>query len=1539
MGKSGIQKALKVTAWILGVFLALDMLIVGLLFVPSIQTFVVQKVTDGLKQSLGLDLTIGNVRITPTLKLVVHEVTIKDLHDENMIYAGTVKGRLRGLSIKPFKLRLSDVSIDKPDVVVRFYQGDSAVNISVWAKQFKTDKKEKSPFLLSSNSVEITNGRFAYINDSIRTVFDTSDHPDIDYAFLELTDLNLSGRDFQIIDDDVSMQLKKLAIRQYGGFELLDGSGDFRICKTNLTLHNLKLRTPRSDLDLDLRFLYDNWTSYGEFIDSIRIAANIRPSTLSMVDIVSFAPKIRGMDEVFHLQADSVDGTIADFRVRNMKANWLDHNLVQGDFAFRNISDFLNATFDVTLDSTVFHLPDLAQFSLPKGKTIPSSKILNKVGTTTVSGTFRGELDDFKAKLTAATGLGTVKADVSTDSHEGKMHLNGNVASDNFNLAKLIDDHRSFGTCHLDANVEGHTASTGFTAENLKSLQAHLDANIRRFPLFGYPLQSIHVEGDYQEGLYNATLRADDPNLQCDVIAQLDNTQSVPFLQGSVDLQDFAGGNIGKMLPLVDTANATGVFKIISILQHNPNLHLSFDHFQIAMHGHNLDDCNGFLGCDNIQLTFNEENFSNERLRLTTFNKEGWHKYILASNIASATFESTYTLASIKDTLQNIAHNFFPTLISAVEKQKSSVNESDNSLSNGYLKLNVSTYDTRNITKLFYPNLLIAPNSTVDLDIRDNHIDDRVEVDLPFFGIRQKVRLHHFHLTGHTTDPTKLDLSVRGDSVIVHAGKASILFDRVNVRGDVANDIVRYNLSWHNSFNAEQNVSELSGDINIGQADNIVFHLDTSKIYLKDYECHFNDQNVIRIQPNHYTVDNLLFYTQGSSISVNGDYDTRDSSRLKMAAKNVNISLINPLLSGISFGGELSADLNLMHRNGNRLIFGKIITDELNMNGSRLGDLFLVAGLNNENAVRFSGGLFNSSEKRLDYEYLRSFSIRDFREEKRIVANITGNYENKKFMTEAVFDTLQIDFLQPFLSSFSDILTGNASGNISFIASPDSTYLSGKAHVIDANMGISMLGTRYRILNQDIFFDPEGIYFRDVQVLDKDNNTASLTGSVKHKMFKNIRLDLNLNTDRLLAINTPHTTTALFYGTGYVKGDVSITGTESLISIKGPNIQTLNGTKFYLQVTSASSASETGYIHFVPRYDTVKKEQETESKKGADIRLDFTFNVTNESEVILQLDAIGGTVDARADGQFQLIYDTRDNVYLYGGLLMHSGDIKISLLDVVNSKFTLVPGGTINFDGPIESITVNMSAYKTSKTSLSNIVPAEYLPSGNTDVNSYIYLNGPLMLHIEPTFGFELPNSSNEVRNLFYTAIDTQNKENMTKQFAYFLVTNTFMPENMFASDASTGISGMSLLSNVINNLIGNVIDSKRGGFGFTYNEATEKTSAEYGVKANANLMNDRILMTTSFGYYDNRAVTNAYQNIYGNLSVEYLINPAGTWRVKAYTRIGERDDYYYLDDNFNNYVAGVALMYNQDFDSPRRNRQKHVKKSKKQPTSSKNEQ
>ena len=201
------------------------------------------------------------------------------------------------------------------------------------------------------------------------------------------------------------------------------------------------------------------------------------------------------------------------------------------------------------------------------------------------------------------------------------------------------------------------------------------------------------------------------------------------------------------------------------------------------------------------------------------------------------------------------------------------------------------------------------------------------------------------------------------------------------------------------------------------------------------------------------------------------------------------------------------------------------------------------------------------------------------------------------------------------------------------------------------------------------------------------------------------------------------------------------------------------------------------------------------------------------------------------------------------------------------------------------------------------------------------------MQRIEPTFSFELPHSQEELSNLFFTAIDTTNTENLTKQFAYFLVTNNFLP-NSSASADRYGSGGINMFRNIVNNMIGNLIASKNVSFGITYNQESQTTSAEYGITGSANLLNNRMTMETSIGYYDNKNQSNA-NNMYGDFTVEYSINPQGTWKVKAYTYLGQHEEDYILHNDQFNYTAGVALAFKQDFNTKRRRPKSATKKNK----------
>ncbi len=1521
MGGKISKKIGKIILWMLIGFIGLDLLIVGLLFVPPIQQFVVNKVTQVLTDKWGAEISMKDVYLTPTLKLVAHDFRIQDLHHNDMIFVGTTKGRLTGISLDPFKLKFGKIHLDHGNVVLRTYSGEDSVNISLWAKVFP--KKEKpNPFVLTSKNLVLTNSRFVLINDDKRVVFDTTGHPDIDYAYFELNDINWDADNFKVETHGfttVAADFKHLAFKQYGGFVMDDASGDFSICDTALIFNKLKAKTADSKLDLDLKFAYNNWQTLGKFTDSVLITANIRPSLLAMADVAGFAPAIRGMDETFFLRADRVRGTVNDFRIINLNAGWGMFTRLNGDIAMRDITDFKNAYFNLQIDSSTVCVPDLTRFTLPGGKTIPIPAVLNNLGNTGLRLSFIGDLTDFNANLNANSAIGSAALTLySFVDRQGSIQLKGHVSSPDLNLAKLTNSPKVLGYSWFDFDVDGNMASSKLTAENLKTLTAHLNGTIQRIDLFRYPLRNINVSADYKDRFYNGTVSIHDPHLKCDILAQLDQTEQSPSLQGNISLQNLDISDIAHKLAPIDSSKASGFDRLLYNAQQSSDVKLSFDNFMVALNGSSLDNVNGYLGCDNILFKNNKNDLANERLRLTAINRENFHKFILSSNIANASLESTYPITAVTDSIKNIVQLYFPDLLSK-SVERSVVAHSVDSSRRGYIKAHVTTYNTRNLIRLFNPDLFIASNSEISLDMGSDGNEDHITANIPFIGIRQKLALYHLSLDGHANGERAFDLNLRFDSTIIVTGSSRIPFDKIDINTHIIDDTVNYNIAWINRFNHDtSSQSLLSGMVSIDNLDDISLNIRNSAIYLNDHKWAFNEGNAIHFKKDSIVVHDLILSDdQKRGLQADGSYSAKKPSNMHLKINDIDIEMLNPVLKGMEMRGLLSADFTLRNFRNRLITYGKAMVNDFEFNQDAIGDIFALAALDTTGAIRFTGGIFQES-RLLDAQELATFDVRHFIQSQERTANIEGSYkpEKRSLTIHTKFDSLSAGFLSPFLASFSDYIKGKASGNLSIYASPTSSYFDGTVHVLDADMSISPLGTNYLVHDQDIFFNKEGIFFKHMQLKDIDGNIGYMDGSIRHNFFRDMKLNLTILSDRIMVLNTPKDPTTVFYGKGYVSGKIQITGDEDEILFSGKNLQTLTGSHITLQVSSSNSASQSGIIHFKPKTvdDNVAATETEPDDSKANIVLDFTFDVKNDAIITLFLETIGGTLNARADGRFQLVYNNHEeDLNLYGNIALHSGDMKIALYNIINSRLSLVPGGTIHFDGPLDNMVVNISACKSTKTSLANIVPASYNIGNSTNVNAYMHLNGHIMQKFEPSFSFELPNSNEETRNIFYNAIDTTNHENVTKQFAYYLVSNSFMTTDIGSSNS--GLSLAHVMRNMLNSMLSELMENQKGSFGITYNPETDNTVAEYGLTANASLLNDRMTLETSIGYYDDNK-RSAANNMYGDLTLQYSLNKEGTWKVKAYTNIGERNEMFYLHDNQINYVAGVALAFKQEFNS-----------------------
>ena len=89
-------------------------------------------------------------------------------------------------------------------------------------------------------------------------------------------------------------------------------------------------------------------------------------------------------------------------------------------------------------------------------------------------------------------------------------------------------------------------------------------------------------------------------------------------------------------------------------------------------------------------------------------------------------------------------------------------------------------------------------------------------------------------------------------------------------------------------------------------------------------------------------------------------------------------------------------------------------------------------------------------------------------------------------------------------------------------------------------------------------------------------------------------------------------------------------------------------------------------------------------------------------------------------------------------------------------------------------------------------------------------------------------------------------------------------------------------------------------------------TYTEAELILSSQLLNDRRLINGNFGYRRNNLDINK-EAMVTDVDIEYLLNNAGTWRIKAYNHYNEK--YYYTQSDKSPNTQGIGLVYKKDFD------------------------
>jgi hypothetical protein len=535
--------------------------------------------------------------------------------------------------------------------------------------------------------------------------------------------------------------------------------------------------------------------------------------------------------------------------------------------------------------------------------------------------------------------------------------------------------------------------------------------------------------------------------------------------------------------------------------------------------------------------------------------------------------------------------------------------------------------------------------------------------------------------------------------------------------------------------------------------------------------------------------------------------------------------------------------------------------------------------------------------------------------------NISGNYypsrKEESLEMTATLNKLRLQILNSFTKDIASNINGIATGKITISGNLSEPKLKGKINLQKTSFTIDYINTSYTF-SDEIIIENNWIGFDNITLFDQKGNKASVTGTIYHKNFSNFNLDIDINTNNFQCLNTNEFQNELYYGTAFLSGNINISGTPDKLFFN-LKVKTEKGTQFFIPLGSSQDVTENAFVTFINKDSTLINIANENNLNLDGIELDFELNITPDAEVQLIFDPkIGDVMRGKGNGRILMDINTLGKFTMKGEYVIEEGEYLFTLMNVVNKKFKVQKGGTINWNGSPYNANINLQAIYSLRTSTYDL-GIDTTNKRRVPVECVMNLSNDLM---KPDIRFDIRLPGNreieaQVKNLLNTETE------MNRQAFALLTLNHFVtPQNAMgittAAGSNSNVGGTTsseLLSNQLSNWLSQI--SKDFDLGVKYRPGDEITSQEIELALSTQILNDRLLIDGNIGVQGNRAnsTTQNTNNLLGDVNIEYKLTQDGRFRMRAFNRTNNNTNLTYVNSP---YTQGLGLFYRLDFDKPK---------------------
>ena len=280
--------------------------------VPSVQNWLVDKVTRSLSEKTNLRTEIGTIQLSWWDAVTLEKVQIYDQQDSLMIGAEQLYADFSILSLlPPGDPQLDHIRVEKARIHLINHAGDSTLNINRWiaalGKAFGSTSTEAPTARFFINALELRQTTFAYTNLQAAPVTEGWD-----YNRMEWIELTANATDFRLDGSNLGIAVDNLSGKErFTGLLVNQLKTQLQYSPEALELKNLDLQTDKSRIQNYLRLEPKGPKGYGDFINQVQLTLSFEETVLDLSDIRRFAPSLPAIEDAVNLSG-TLTGTISD---------------------------------------------------------------------------------------------------------------------------------------------------------------------------------------------------------------------------------------------------------------------------------------------------------------------------------------------------------------------------------------------------------------------------------------------------------------------------------------------------------------------------------------------------------------------------------------------------------------------------------------------------------------------------------------------------------------------------------------------------------------------------------------------------------------------------------------------------------------------------------------------------------------------------------------------------------------------------------------------------------------------------------------------------------------------------------------------------------------------------------------------------------------------------------------------------------------------------------------------------------------------------